>query len=563
MVPLKAHTASSGPYLGAGRPSHRYKQQLGAFKEYKPARTSDPEFTIDHYAGSVTYSSVGFLEKNRDTLAYDLIGVMQTSSNSVVSTVFLEDMNEDPAPAKSGGGAPGRRGGMPAGGMGTVNTARKRAATVGAQFSRSLKILLDKMMACMAHFVRCIKPNTQQAPKQFVPEFVNAQLRYTGMLETTRIRREGYSYRPSFEQFMERFGLLAYGANSGVQASKQTCSRVLAASGVGGWQLGLTKVFLKYWQVEQLDKSIRLYHDNAATLQKVGRGFLARQFRRRARVAAREETRQAALLFDQMARDCGRVHMRLSAGTAEDMRRFASGQRPKPVARPAAPPKPQKTEAELKREASILWWKEKEAPKGAGQDSEGEMLPWFHGLISRREAERLLEPRYVGCFLVRRFSACCSRASPPFPSCLDCCIFTHFFPPTPSPLPPDCITAGPCERKSLRLHAVVPRVGSLPPLHGRAGHARSLRPGRRGKGCPLSQCSHRLLPAQPHQRVSEQAPSLAISPPTPRHQHTCWRTDDCWHVPDAPRPIMRPSQLIPKPTNPPPTALSASLLQVR
>ena len=28
-------------------------------------------------------------------------------------------------------------------------------------------------------------------------------------------------------------------------------------------------------------------------------------------------------------------------------------------------------------------------------------MPWFHGLISRGEAEELLKPRYIGCFLVR------------------------------------------------------------------------------------------------------------------------------------------------------------------
>ena len=57
---------------------------------------------------------------------------------------------------------------------------------------------------------RCIKPNMRQAPNSFTGDFVNTQLSYTGMLETCRIRREGYSYRPKYDEFMERFGLLAY-----------------------------------------------------------------------------------------------------------------------------------------------------------------------------------------------------------------------------------------------------------------------------------------------------------------------------------------------------------------
>jgi myosin heavy subunit len=30
------------------------------------------------------------------------------------------------------------------------------------------------------------------------------QLLYTGMLETTKIRREGYAIRPTFDEFLER-----------------------------------------------------------------------------------------------------------------------------------------------------------------------------------------------------------------------------------------------------------------------------------------------------------------------------------------------------------------------
>lgn len=97
------------------------------------------------------------------------------------------------------------------------------------------------------------------------------------MLETTRIRREGFSFRPPFADFMQRFGILAYGPTAQVQPSAETCRRVLEKSNVGGWLIGRTKVFLKYWQVEQLDKSIKLFHDNAKTLQKLARGFRVRR----------------------------------------------------------------------------------------------------------------------------------------------------------------------------------------------------------------------------------------------------------------------------------------------
>ncbi len=59
-------------------------------------------------------------------------------------------------------------------------TVNRRPKTVGAQFVSSLGILIAKMQACMAHFVRCIKPNMTQSPNNFDGDFVNRQLRYTG-----------------------------------------------------------------------------------------------------------------------------------------------------------------------------------------------------------------------------------------------------------------------------------------------------------------------------------------------------------------------------------------------
>lgn len=74
----------------------------------------------------------------------------------------------------------GRDGAMRRGGTNTVN---RRPKTVGAQFVSSLAVLMEKMQTCMAHFVRCIKPNTTQSANNFVPDFVNRQLRYTGERE--------------------------------------------------------------------------------------------------------------------------------------------------------------------------------------------------------------------------------------------------------------------------------------------------------------------------------------------------------------------------------------------
>ena len=93
---------------------------------------------------------------------------------------------------KGGGGGKGARGGSGA------------RPTVALQFKNSLVVLIEKMNAANPHFVRCIKPNHQKKPAIFTDDYVTSQLRYTGMLETTRIRREGFAVRIPFDESVDR-----------------------------------------------------------------------------------------------------------------------------------------------------------------------------------------------------------------------------------------------------------------------------------------------------------------------------------------------------------------------
>lgn len=71
--------------------------------------------------------------------------------------------------------------------------------------------LLSKMVAGQPHFVRCIKPNNERQASRFDREKVLVQLRYTGVLETAKIRRQGYSHRILFANFTKRSALGSLG----------------------------------------------------------------------------------------------------------------------------------------------------------------------------------------------------------------------------------------------------------------------------------------------------------------------------------------------------------------
>lgn len=107
----------------------------------------------------------------------------------------------------------------------------KKAQTVGAQFQHSLQSLMVALNTANPFFVRCIKSNRlkvrrvtykhingirrytyvnliEQAPNQFDEEIVLRQLRYTGMLETVRIRQAGFNVRLTFEEFIHHYRIL-------------------------------------------------------------------------------------------------------------------------------------------------------------------------------------------------------------------------------------------------------------------------------------------------------------------------------------------------------------------
>lgn len=76
--------------------------------------------------------------------------------------------------------------------------------TVATYFRYSLMDLLQKMVSGTPQFVRCIKPNDQRSSHCFDSTKVIKQLRYTGILETIRIRQHGFSHRIPFGEFLKR-----------------------------------------------------------------------------------------------------------------------------------------------------------------------------------------------------------------------------------------------------------------------------------------------------------------------------------------------------------------------
>jgi myosin heavy subunit len=61
--------------------------------------------------------------------------------------------------------------------------------------------LMNLLSSCDVHFVRCIKPNEQKRSDVFDSGSVLNQIRYLGVLETLKVRKESYPLRKKYENF--------------------------------------------------------------------------------------------------------------------------------------------------------------------------------------------------------------------------------------------------------------------------------------------------------------------------------------------------------------------------
>ncbi|XP_074649621.1 unconventional myosin-IXb-like isoform X2 [Tubulanus polymorphus] len=121
---------------------------------------------------------------------------------------------------------------------------KKQPPSVGAQFQYSLDCLMDNLERANPFFVRCIKSNADKAPCHFVDEIILRQLRYTGMLATVEIRRSGYNYRLTFDEFIQHYEILL---PKGRLSSKVDVEKFLEHLDMNSenYQLGKSKVFLR------------------------------------------------------------------------------------------------------------------------------------------------------------------------------------------------------------------------------------------------------------------------------------------------------------------------------
>ncbi|KAJ8714511.1 hypothetical protein PYW07_002736 [Mythimna separata] len=299
---------------------------------YEKPQRREPAFVVRHYAGRVKYQVTAMREKNLDLMRQDIVSVLKNSSLAFVRELvgvdpvavfrwaivraffrgyfaFLEagrrhrvhrvdgasrvprasiHAPNDSIIRKNKSFRPRERAKKGLKNLQSVKTLagrtaapagkRKQPQTVAAQFQHSLSALMDTLNQANPFFIRCIKSNGEKVPHVFDDETVQRQLRYTGMLETVRIRQAGYNVRLTYEEFIQLYRILL---PKGLLSSQTDVRHFLATLNLDrdNYQLGATKIFMR--ESEQTKLEYRLHQQIMASIITIQRWFRAVLERRR------------------------------------------------------------------------------------------------------------------------------------------------------------------------------------------------------------------------------------------------------------------------------------------
>jgi len=152
--------------------SSRHDDKRKLFSDRVKSRSA---FKVFHYAGDVEYETGGFVVKNADKLYENIESAMSNSKVFLFQTMFK------PIPSL----------------VGSRNSSKTQAST----FMKQLVQLEDRTNATFPRYIRCVKPNQQKLPGVFDPVISLEQLRFAGVFEAVSIRKRGYPFRRTHEQF--------------------------------------------------------------------------------------------------------------------------------------------------------------------------------------------------------------------------------------------------------------------------------------------------------------------------------------------------------------------------
>ncbi|XP_046906489.1 myosin-11-like isoform X1 [Hypomesus transpacificus] len=240
----------------------------------KPKSLKDKTmFSVLHYAGKVDYNGASWLTKNMDPLNDNVTALLNNSSSPFIQDLWkdvdrvvgldtLTKMSESSTPS-------------------STKSKKGMFRTVGQLYKESLGKLMTTLHNTQPNFVRCIIPNHKKMAGKMDANLVLDQLRCNGVLEGIRICRQGFPNRIVFQEFRQRYEILAANAiPKGFMDGKQACCVMVKHLDLDSnlYRIGQSKMFFRTGVLAQLEeeRDLKLTIVTIA-FQAQARAFLARK----------------------------------------------------------------------------------------------------------------------------------------------------------------------------------------------------------------------------------------------------------------------------------------------
>jgi myosin heavy subunit len=228
----------------------RTNQRRSSFANNKLHNRS--EFEVQHFAGPVVYDAHTFVERNMDKLPEGIGEIAAKSTNTLIKAEF-ERVESETGPT-------------------TRRAAMKRHKFVFQKFQAQLRSLMLAMENSKTRYIRCIKPNSEFAPRKTDHLGTLHQLECSGLMTAIAMTREGYPDKLSYAIFGDRFACLMRAKEfkniRGMEPQQKVeviLSKLLKPRLI---QCGKTRVYFKSGAKEQLEVlRLEYFHKTAVAIQ--------------------------------------------------------------------------------------------------------------------------------------------------------------------------------------------------------------------------------------------------------------------------------------------------------
>jgi len=183
-------------------------------------------FQIRHYAGDVSYSTSGWIDKNSDSLVPEIEALLTDAEKPLTQAL-------------------GDRAGI---------DAKKTVNSVSTRYLNNLNALLTTLKACTVHYIRCFNPNDQRQPGLFQNKYVLDQVIQCGTVELVKIMHDGFPNRCNLKDLRERFESMLP-ADFQRYNNSQFITGIMMAFRIPkrDWAVGVTQLFMKAGQLRILE----------------------------------------------------------------------------------------------------------------------------------------------------------------------------------------------------------------------------------------------------------------------------------------------------------------------